>query len=67
MENRLRRTLIIAIVALPTLAMAGDEPKKPPKSNPCAVYGAGYVQIEGTTTCIKIGGHISVEAGGRVR
>ena len=32
-------------------------------SNACAEYGAGFVKIEGTSTCMKIGGAISVGAG----
>jgi Porin subfamily len=31
--------------------------------NPCAEYGPGFVKIEGTSTCIKIGGSISVGVG----
>jgi hypothetical protein len=31
--------------------------------NSCAEYGAGFVKIEGTNTCMKIGGAISVGAG----
>ncbi len=33
----------------------------------CAAYGAGFVKIEGTNTCVKIGGSISVGAGGSIR
>ena len=32
-------------------------------ANSCADYGAGFVRIEGTNTCMKVGGAISVEAG----
>ena len=32
-------------------------------SNACSEYGAGFVKIEGTSTCMKIGGAISVGAG----
>jgi hypothetical protein len=32
-------------------------------SHACAEYGAGFVRIEGTNTCMKIGGAISVGAG----
>ena len=49
-------------------------PDKPPKSlplrpakaaaNPCAEYGAGFVRIEGSSTCIKIGGSFGVGVGG---
>jgi hypothetical protein len=28
--------------------------------NPCAVYGARFVRVEGTSTCVKLGGSIDV-------
>ena len=34
-------------------------------SNSCAAYGAGFVKIEGTDTCLQVGGSISVGAGVR--
>lgn len=37
--------------------------KRPNSANACAEYGAGFVMIEGTTTCMKIGGAIGVGAG----
>jgi Porin subfamily len=37
--------------------------KRPSSANACAEYGAGFVRIEGTNTCMKIGGAISVGAG----
>jgi hypothetical protein len=41
-------------------------PLRPAKAavNPCAEYGAGFVRIEGSSTCIKIGGSLSVGVGG---
>jgi hypothetical protein len=30
--------------------------------NPCAAYGAGFVKVEGTDTCVKIGGAVSIGA-----
>jgi hypothetical protein len=41
-------------------------PLRPAKTaaNPCAEYGAGFVRIEGSSTCIKIGGSLSIGAGG---
>jgi hypothetical protein len=43
-------------------------PVKPPKyDSSCAAYGAGFVKIDGTSTCVKIGGSISVGASGRIR
>jgi hypothetical protein len=51
-----------------------DKPGKPAKSlplrpakaaaNPCAEYGAGFVRIEGSSTCVKIGGSFGVGVGG---
>ena len=32
--------------------------------NPCAEYGAGFVKLEGSDTCVRIGGSISIGAGG---
>ncbi|WP_375309145.1 porin [Bradyrhizobium sp. A5] len=31
------------------------------KAGACASYGRGYYMVEGTGTCVKIGGSISVE------
>jgi hypothetical protein len=31
--------------------------------NSCAAYGAGFVKVEGTETCVKIGGAVSIGAG----
>jgi hypothetical protein len=35
--------------------------------NPCASLGANFKRIEGTDTCVKIGGAVSVEAGSAFR
>jgi hypothetical protein len=32
--------------------------------NSCAVYGPGFVKVEGSGTCVKIGGAIGVEVSG---
>ncbi len=34
-------------------------------SNSCAVYGAGFIKLEGTDTCVQVGGAVSVGAGVR--
>jgi hypothetical protein len=41
-------------------------PLRPPKAaaNPCAEYGAGFARVEGSSTCIKIGGSFGVGVGG---
>ena len=47
-----------------------DRPAKPvtrSKTMSCAEYGPGFVAVEGTGTCVKIGGSIGIDAGGRVR
>jgi hypothetical protein len=33
------------------------------KINRCSVYGSDFVEIEGTDTCARVGGHIRVELG----
>jgi hypothetical protein len=40
-------------------------PVRPAKAatNSCAEYGPGFVRIEGSSTCIKIGGSIGVGVG----
>jgi hypothetical protein len=41
--------------------------KSPRTGNDCAALGPGFVKIEGTDTCINVGGAISVGTGGSVR
>ncbi|MBR0895304.1 hypothetical protein JQ616_10130 [Bradyrhizobium tropiciagri] len=71
--------LVIAAVLLPAVAFAqqGDRrnfqtppdagkilpSKSATRSNPCASYGPGFVKVEGSDTCVKLGGGISVGAG----
>jgi hypothetical protein len=45
---------------------AKSPPLRPAKAaaNPCAEYGAGFVRIEGSSTCIKVGGSLGVGVGG---
>jgi hypothetical protein len=70
-------TIVLAIflAVLPGWAANADQSKqrttKPPAKarsvdrNPCAQYGPGFVKIQGSDTCIKIGGSVGVDAGGR--
>jgi hypothetical protein len=37
--------------------------KRPSSANACAEYGAGFVKVEGTNTCMKFGGSVSIGAG----
>ena len=67
--------LILLIALVPGLAavgaaMANDLPKntqpkpKAPQAtaNPCAQYGPGFVQVQGTTTCVKMNGYVRTDA-----
>ncbi len=31
------------------------------QSNPCAIYGSGFVSLNGTDTCVRIGGRVRVD------
>lgn len=33
------------------------------QSNKCAIYGSGFVAMQGTDTCVRIGGRVRVDAG----
>ncbi len=39
-------------------------PAKSAASNPCAAFGPGFVKVEGTDTCMKIGGSFRVDVSG---
>jgi hypothetical protein len=45
---------------------ATSVPLRPAKAaaNPCAEYGPGFVRIEGSSTCMKIGGSFGAGIGG---
>jgi hypothetical protein len=32
-------------------------------ANSCAAYGPGFVKVEGSGTCVKVGGTVGVDAG----
>jgi len=34
-------------------------------SNACAAYGPGFVKVEGSDTCVRLGGSVGVGVGGR--
>jgi hypothetical protein len=42
-------------------------PAKSAAGNPCAAYGPGFIKVEGTDTCMKIGGSFNVDVGGAAR
>ena len=65
--------LVLSASSAPAQQLRDRKPDKPaasiplrPKAaaNACAEYGAGFVRLEGSSTCVKIGGTISVGAGG---
>ncbi len=33
------------------------------RGNSCAAYGPGFVKVEGTDTCVHVGGAVSIGAG----
>jgi hypothetical protein len=39
-------------------------PAKSAARNPCAAFGPGFVKVEGTDTCVKIGGALRVDVSG---
>jgi Porin subfamily len=41
--------------------LAATKPSPPPL-NACSTYGAGFVQIPGTNTCVKVGVAVGAEA-----
>jgi hypothetical protein len=75
----MRNILAIILVALLPASTAAAEPSRAPKDktalpgklvpakravNSCAAYGAGFVKVDGTDTCVKIGGAVSIGVGG---
>lgn len=37
--------------------------KNTARTNPCASFGPGFVKVQGSDTCVKLGGGISVGGG----
>lgn len=68
-------TALLLATLLPAAHAAEDKrpaakPLPAPKQssgNPCAAYGPGFVQVEGGTTCVRIGGALEVGVGGSSR
>jgi len=70
--------LAIAVAMLPAAAAEPSSSQKPDKplasgrllppkgagaGNSCAAYGPGFVKLDGTDTCVKIGGVVGIGAG----
>lgn len=82
MRNILRAIMIIVLPASVAQAEPINS-QKPPKhaaapdrllptkgaraGNSCAAYGPGFVKVDGTQTCVKLGGGIGIETGRSVR
>ncbi len=68
--------IVVFGIAASSMALAQSDvrlpnaPRKIPEKplsrapKPCAEYGAGFVKLEGSDTCVRIGGSISIGAGG---
>jgi hypothetical protein len=50
-----------------TTARVRLSPAKRAAGNPCAAYGPGFVKVDGTDTCMKVGGYFNVDVGGAAR
>jgi hypothetical protein len=72
-RNCLHLIVIAALSVSPLRAQSPSSPKASKRvsgkvlplkgtatANSCAAYGAGFVKVEGTDTCVQIGGSISV-------
>ena len=71
--------IIVIVAGWPALALAQQtgqqsSTKLPPsgkvlplkgaaRDNSCAEYGAGFVRVEGSGTCVKVGGYMRIDAG----
>ena len=70
--------LAIAVAMLPAAAAEPSSSRKPDKplasgrllplkgagaGNSCAPYGQGFVKLDGTDTCVKIGGVVGIGVG----
>jgi hypothetical protein len=75
----MRNILVAVLVTLLPASLAAAEPLRVPKDNAaapsklappkravngCAAYGAGFAKVDGTDTCVKIGGAVSIGVGG---
>ena len=68
-ESTLRLTFAATVLfaSAPGIAAAAETLVRPSpgavSANPCAAHGPGFARVAGSETCVKIGGHIRVEAG----
>jgi len=80
MRNTLLAIVAVAALLPASLALAEQsshrKPDKPTGTgrllplkgaaagNSCAAFGPGFVKVDGTETCVKIGGAVSIGVGG---
>jgi hypothetical protein len=59
------------VAAEQTRALKFDQPagaktlpvKQPKQDSSCAAYGAGFVKVDSTNTCVQVGGSVSIGVG----
>jgi hypothetical protein len=79
MRNTLIALVIVALSVASALAEPSnpnkrDQPAAAAKptakhaapGNPCSAFGLGFVKVDGSETCVKIGGAVSVGAGSSI-
>jgi hypothetical protein len=79
MRNSLLGFVIAVVTAAPALAEpsgsrkrdwaatpGGLPVKRSSPSNPCSAFGPGFIKVEGSETCVKIGGTVSVGVDGSI-
>jgi hypothetical protein len=59
--NRTKLDYVTPLDRLPPAKSAASS------SNPCAAYGPGFVKVEGTDACVKVGGSFRVDVSGAAR
>jgi hypothetical protein len=78
MRNILLALVVAALPAPAVAAGLSDLPKQNQDAAPgrqlpvkrtgdvktCAAYGSGFVKVDGTDTCVKLGGAVNVQGGG---
>jgi hypothetical protein len=72
---RLFAIVALIVFAAAAQALAQSKPAKKPEPaakaqpekrvNTCAEYGAGFVRVEGTGTCVKVGGYMRMQGSTR--
>ena len=79
MQNAFLVIAVVVLLPASSAAAERPQAQKPEKSSSasrqlpvkgarasqsCAMYGAGFVRVDGTETCVKIGGAVSIGVGG---